>query len=260
MTLPRYKTLTIRTPEGISFPLVLASPLSRFLALAVDTACITLATTLVRAVIQIAGLLGPDLATGVAMVASFVVSLGYPIVLEWYWRGQTLGKRLFRLQVMDAQGLRLQFTQVVIRNLLRVVDALPVAYLVGGLAAFFSARGQRLGDLVANTIVIRHPRVAEPDIDRTLTGKYNSFRDYPHLAARLRQNVSPQEAGVALQALLRRDTLGPEARLELFADVRAYMHAIVPFPPEATDGLSDEHYVRNVVDLLYRGNLAAPPT
>jgi len=47
------------------------------------------------------------------------------------------------------------------------------------------------GDLAANTIVVRHPAAAEPDFEKILPGKFNSFREYPHLAARLRQNVTP---------------------------------------------------------------------
>ena len=48
-------------------------------------------------------------------------------------------------------------------------------------------------------------------------GKYNSFRDYPHLESRLRQRVKPVEAALALDAILRRDEISPEARVELFA-------------------------------------------
>ena len=86
---------------------------------------------------------------------------------------------------MDEQGLRLKFSQVVIRNLLRPVDGLPLAYLLGGLACLISKRAQRLGDLAAGTIVVRHPTIFQPDLDQLMAGKYNSFRDYPHLEARL---------------------------------------------------------------------------
>ena len=248
----RQKTLTIQTPEGIVFPLQLATPLSRFLALVVDQICIYFISSLLSGALGLAGLISWDLASAVMMLASAIVSIGYPILLEWRWRGQTIGKRMLRLQVMDEQGLRLQFSQIVIRNLLRVVDVLPAFYLAGGLASFLSSRGQRLGDMAANTIVVRHPAVAEPDFDQILPGKFNSFREHPHLAARLRQNLSPREAGIALQALMRRHSLEDGARVALFAELRARMETIVKFPPEITDGLSDEQYVRNVTDILFR--------
>jgi len=248
----RHKTLVIRTPEGIAFPLILASPVVRFLALAVDMACIYIVTGAVSSALAVTRLIDGDVAAAAFMLSSAVVALGYPMFLEWRWRGQTIGKKLLHLQVMDDQGLRLQLSQVVIRNLLRVVDAMPAFYGVGGAAAFFNGRGQRLGDLAANTIVVRHPAAAEPDFEKILPGKFNSFREYPHLAARLRQNVTPREAGLALEALLRRDQVEDTARPALFADIRAHFEPLVRFPVEATDGLSDEQYVRNVVDVLFR--------
>ena len=84
-----------------------------------------------------------------------------------------------------------------------------------------------------------------------MEGKYNSLREHPHLGARLRQRTSPAEAALALQAILRRDTLEPAARLEVFAEIAEHFRAKVPFPAEITTALADEQYVRNVVDVLY---------
>src|SRR5205823_2408687 len=198
------------------------------------------------------GLLGADFARAIIVLAYFVIQVGYGIVTEWFWRGQTLGKRLLRLRVMDAQGLRLQFSQIVIRNLLRFVDMLPAFYLVGGIACLASRRAQRLGDFAANTIVIRNPKIQEPDLDQLLAGKFNSLRDYPHLAARLNQRVSAGEARVGVQALIRRDELTAQARVELFGEIAAHLRSLVEFPPETTEGITDEQYVRNVVDILFR--------
>jgi hypothetical protein len=203
-------------------------------------------------VISLLSLLSFGVAQAAQIILFFVLSLGYRIVLEWSWRGQTIGKRVLRLRVVDAQGLRLHFSQIVIRNLLRFIDALPLCYLVGGIACVVSRRAQRLGDFAANTVVIRHPKLAEPDLDQLLSGKYNSFHPYPHLEARLRQRISATEAGLALQALLRRDELEPAARLEVFQDLAAHFRAKADFPAAATDGLTDEQYVRNVVDVLFR--------
>src|SRR5205807_103963 len=91
------------------------------------------------------GVLSRDWANSAAVVMYFVISVGYGIVLEWRWRGQTVGKRLFGLRVIDGQGLRLQFPQIALRNLLRLIDSLPIFYLVGGIAALVSRNGQRLG-------------------------------------------------------------------------------------------------------------------
>jgi hypothetical protein len=202
--------------------------------------------------ISLLGIISVDLASGITILAYFIIQIGYSIMLEWFWRGQTVGKRLLKLQVMDIQGLHLQFSQIVVRNLLRFVDSLPLFYLVGGIACLTNRRVQRLGDLAANTIVIRTVPVAVPNLDPLFADKFNSFRAYPHLTARLRQHASPQAADIALQALMRRHDFDPSARLEIFHQIASHFRTIVEFPQEVTDGISDEQYVRNVVDVLFR--------
>jgi uncharacterized RDD family membrane protein YckC len=245
-------TLTIRTPEGIEFSLLLAGPISRFLAWSVDLLAVLALNKLLNIIFAAAGVISQDVASAASILGYFAVSIGYGIVLEWFWRGQTLGKRLMRLRVTDVHGMQLQFSQVVVRNLLRFVDSLPALYLVGGAACLINRHGQRLGDFAANTIVVWNPPLDEPDLDQLLEGKYNSFRQYPHLEARLRHHLTPTEARIALQALMRRDEIDPGPRVQLFASLASYLKNLVEFPPEATDGISDEQYVRNVVDALFR--------
>jgi uncharacterized RDD family membrane protein YckC len=254
----RSATLQIRTPEGIVFSQVLAGPVARFLAWMVDLVCIMALVSIMGTVLGLVRLISGNLAGAAATLGYFLISIGYGIACEWNWRGQTVGKRLLRLRVVDAEGLRLQFHQIVTRNLLRFVDSLPLFYFVGGLVCWFSPKGQRLGDLAANTIVIRSPRLSQPDLDQLLAGKYNSLRQYPHLAARLRQQVSPAEAAIALQALLRRDQFEPAARIELFTDLADHFRAKTDFPLEATEGIADEQFLRNVVDVIYRTRAEMP--
>ena len=226
----KVNTVTIRTPEGIKFSLLLAGPVTRFIAWSVDLLAILAISKLLGVILGLLGILSRDLAMAASILGYFVVSIGYGIFLEWYWHGQTLGKRLMRLRVTDVNGLKLQFSQVVIRNLLRFVDSLPLLYLVGGAACLINRRAQRLGDFAANTIVVWNPRVDEPNLDQLLKGKFNSFRHYPHLEARLRQHVSPDEAQIALQALIRRDEFEPRARVALFESIVSYFKTIVSFP------------------------------
>lgn len=244
--------LIIKTPEGIAFSQLLAGPVTRFLAWFIDLLCIQVVMTTLSIALSLLQVISFEFAVAFYVISWFVISIGYGIFFEWTWRGQTIGKRLFRLRVVDAEGMRLQFNQIVVRNLLRFVDSLPMFYFVGGLTCWFNRKCQRLGDLAANTIVIRNPRIAEPDLDQLLAGKFNSLRQFPHLVARLRQNVSPREADIVLQSLLRRDKFEPAARVELFADLAAHFRSKVEFPSEAVDGVADEQYLRNLVDVLYR--------
>jgi uncharacterized RDD family membrane protein YckC len=244
--------LFVRTPEGIVFSQLLAGPVTRFFAWFIDQLCISAAMFLLGTLFSLLELVNWNLSFALYVIAYFLLNIGYAIFFEWNWRGQSVGKKLLRLRVMDVEGMRLQFNQIVVRNLLRFVDSLPLFYFVGGLTCWLNSKCQRLGDIAANTVVVRSPRIAEPDLDQLLAGKYNSLRQYPHLAARLRQRASPAEADVALQALLRRDGFEPAARVKLFADLASHFRTKVEFPAEATDGIADEQYLRNVVDVLYR--------
>jgi uncharacterized RDD family membrane protein YckC len=257
MRLARTNTLLIRTPEGILFSQLLAGPMSRFLACAIDIGCIMGASMILSTLMALLSLVSVDIARAMTILLYFAVSIGYGIALEWLWRGQTVGKRVLRLRVVDAQGLKVQFSQIVIRNLLRFVDMMPVFYLVGGIACLVSRKSQRLGDFAANTVVVRNPKVSEPDVDQLLAGKFNSLRQYAHLEARLRQRVTPAEAAIAMHAIMRRDELEPVARVELFHDLAAHFRTKADFPVEATEGITDEQYVRNVLDIVYRTRTGA---
>lgn len=248
----RAQTLTVRTPEGVVFATRLAGPVTRFLAWGVDVLCILILSNVIGLIATLIGFVSPDLAQAISIILMFVITLTYSILLEWLWRGQTVGKRLLRLRVVDLEGMRLQPSQVVVRNLLRAVDFLPAFYVVGGLTCLLNRHAQRLGDIAANTVVIRLPRLDTPDVEQLLAGKFNSLRQHPHLEARLRQRVTPAEADLALRALLRRDDFEPAARVRLFSELAAHFRELVSFPPDASEGLTDEQYVRNVVDSLFR--------
>ena len=126
--------MVIRTPEGVEFGLILAGPVSRFLAWLVDSACLAFAAFVLSALVSALMPFQSDLMAGLFAVTLYALFTGYRIAAEWFLRGQTIGKRLLRLRVIDAQGLRLGFSQIVVRNLLRFVDALPLLYFVGGAA------------------------------------------------------------------------------------------------------------------------------
>ncbi len=242
----------ITTPEGVSFPLLLAGPGARFLAWLVDTMCVAASFMLLFSLLAALRVLAAEVHAVLVFLSLFALPVGFNLAFEWLWRGQTPGKRLLGLRVMDAQGLRLQFNQVLLRNLMRVVDMMPATYLVGGVACQLSPRGQRLGDLVANTVVVRTVRGGLRELPPPEDGKYNSFRDHPAVEARLRRACTPREAALAVEALLRRDALDPDARVAVFAAFAAHFKAKAAFPEGVLAGITDEQYVRNVVDSLHR--------
>lgn len=248
----RVSTLKIATPEGVAFALPLAGPVTRSIAIFIDIAVLMAAFNAIKPLLVALAIIGGDAGAGVSMIVQFLFMQGGIMAQEFLWRGQTVGKKVLGLRVMDERGLKLRPSQVFIRNLLRFVDMLPGFYALGGAVSLFSSRSQRLGDLAAGTVVVRSVKSSPPDVESLLAGKYNSLRAHPHLEARLRQKITPAEAQLALHALVRREELEPEARVRLYEGLANLLRAKVKFPDEAVFGLSDEQYVRNVVETIFR--------
>jgi uncharacterized RDD family membrane protein YckC len=251
MSSRRESTLTIETPEGVIFSFELATPVTRALAWAVDMLAIGGINYFLGKLLDSVARFNRDWFTAVEIVLYFAISIGYGIVLEWRWRGQTIGKRLLGLRVTDAQGLRLQFPQVVLRNVFRVVDMLPLTYLVGGPVALLTRYCQRLGDLAANTVVVHERRSEEPDLEQIAPAKYNTLLGWPHLAARLRAGADPEAVGIAVQAVAHRGGYEPAARVALFRDLADYFRDLARYPEPAIEGLTDEQFVRSVLRVIY---------
>jgi uncharacterized RDD family membrane protein YckC len=149
--------LTITTPEGVELSLTLAGVGSRFISATVDAA--------IEGLLLIAGALvvffsnglggGGNVAWAIYAVFSFAVFWGYDVAFEVLASGRTPGKRWNGIRVVRAGGQPIGFLASATRNLLRVIDWLPSFYLVGILSVLFSSKNQRLGDIVAGTVVMR---------------------------------------------------------------------------------------------------------
>lgn len=156
--------LDIGTPENVVFGYEVAGIGSRFLAALVDTLLIAglllvanfVLIFLASATGQLEGT-GSQVAGWLAAVLgliSFLILWGYYIFFELLWNGQSPGKRLIGLRVIGSNGSPLGLLGSIVRNLIRVVDFLPLYYGVGVIAMFVSHRAQRLGDLAAGTLVV----------------------------------------------------------------------------------------------------------
>ena len=87
----RSEQLRIRTPEGVTFGLPLAGPVSRALAWGVDAMAVIAATALLAKFLALFSLINEDFGIAIMLLSFFALSIGYRICLEWFWRGQTLG-------------------------------------------------------------------------------------------------------------------------------------------------------------------------
>ncbi|MDT8390526.1 MAG: RDD family protein [Lentisphaeria bacterium] len=246
--------LELTTGEGITFSYRLASPVTRALAAIIDFLVVAAGVSLLSALVIPFLALAPGVGTALYMLAAFFLSVTYPMVFEYTWRGQTIGKRLLRLRVIDQRGFRLLPSQVVIRNLLRPVDQLPVFYVTGGLCCLFSRYAQRLGDIAGATVVIIENPVKRPTMENILAGKFNSLRQDPLTMAKIRQTITMTEADLGLQALLRRDDVEPDARARLFAELASHFRERLNIPENPLEPVPDEQFIRNVLDVLFNVN------
>jgi uncharacterized RDD family membrane protein YckC len=158
------ETLQIDTPENVVFGYQIAGIGSRFLACAIDTLLISALLLFVNfALAALLRVITPLVAFGRAPawlialfgLVSFAILWGYYIFFETLWNGQTPGKRRNGLRVIRRSGTPITAGEAVIRNLVRIIDFLPVFYGVGIVAMFIDGQSRRLGDLAAGTLVVR---------------------------------------------------------------------------------------------------------
>jgi uncharacterized RDD family membrane protein YckC len=143
-------TRRVATPEGIELTLRLAGPVPRALAWTVD---FMLRAAVVLLVMMIASRFGRA-GTGVVLIAAFFVEWLLPAWFEARWGGQTPGKRVFGIAVLNDDGTPLRWPAALTRNLLRAADFLPLFYGVGLIAMLANRDFKRLGDLAAGTVVV----------------------------------------------------------------------------------------------------------
>jgi uncharacterized RDD family membrane protein YckC len=162
------------------------------------------------------------LALAVVVVIVFLINFFYEVLFETLASGRTPGKRATGLRVVALDGRPVTFVRSSIRNLLRVIDALPFAYVIGMVAILVSARNQRLGDLAAGTLVVREVRRSGP-VTRAAPGSAPAWDV---------TSVTAEEAAAVGRFLERRDAFEPAARARLAAQLAAGLRPKVAGAPE----------------------------
>jgi uncharacterized RDD family membrane protein YckC len=146
----------IDTPENLTLEAETAGIGSRCIAAIIDyliilVIIIVLYFFLVNTILTVDQ---PQWVISVLVLAVFILYAFYHLIFEILWNGQTPGKRIFGLRVVQTTGMPLTVSGAVVRNFVRMFDFLPGFYGVGLLTAFFNHHNQRCGDLAARTIVI----------------------------------------------------------------------------------------------------------
>ncbi len=215
------------TPEAVVLDLPTAGVATRAFARLIDLVVQLFAGGLLALVIfWLARGVSPFLALLVVMVFTLFI---FPIGLEVLWRGRSVGKAIFRLWVICADGSPVQGRQSVVRGLLALIEIYLTAGFVAILSAMFSPAGQRLGDMAASTVVVRHGKsrnAGNPVVFYPPAG-YG-----PYVAALDVSTMSAEEFSLVREFLLRVGQLSAAARgaeaLALAEGLRVQIHHELP--------------------------------
>ena len=234
----------VETPENVTLTFQLAGPGSRIGAYIVD--CV------IRFVVAYAGayaagammpVLGQSLPIGFMLLGVFLLEWCYCGFFEGLWQGRTPGKRMFRLRVIKDAGYPISFYDAMLRNLLRVADIFPGTYGVGLVCMGATKRMQRIGDLVAGTIVIRDD---QHRFERDTTA-FSQLEPIPATECDGQYKVSERTLDVIEQLLWRRSTL-PRRRVEEIAAILAEPVAQqLGYPLKKEPGDRNIYFLRRVL-------------
>jgi uncharacterized RDD family membrane protein YckC len=238
----------ISTPENVDLHLELAGIGNRVYAYVVDSLLSVALMLLVGlACFFIAAVMGPALKNsslgawvmfsifGLTILAEFAIYFGYFIYFEGTWQGQSPGKRLAQIRVIEQNGQPVGWPAVFIRNLVRVVDVGMA--VIGVLVMVIDRHERRLGDFAAGTLVIRERLSAKPGgIDLSMVPSTKMLD-----AGRL----SPREYDLLCSFLERRDQLAPSQRPLLARNLESYFRQKLQEPSagESSEFFLEQLYV-----------------
>ncbi len=199
--------LIIETPERVPLHFALASIGNRFLACAIDHALQVLALILmVIAFTLVSNYSGfgeklttaPKWVLAALVVIVFLILSGYFAFFEWIWNGQTPGKRWMKLRVIREDGRPVTFWEAAVRNLLRTFDMMPAPfYSIGLISVFVSSSDQRVGDMIAGTVVVREREAEAPAFTQVFESSVSDVA--------LRRSFKPVEFSGELNRLTERE-------------------------------------------------------
>lgn len=243
--MPLYR---ITTPEQVVFHYPVAGLITRGMAWLVDQ--------LIIWVLFVVGVLVFMWLGAVGFVAILLLKFGLDFAyFAWFEaqrQGQTPGKRRLRIRVMGAQGGRVSVVDAMLRTFLRAIDSLgmiPLGAVVGAGVAFIDPYHRRLGDLAADTLVIRNKTLTAPRPLLRQRQRFNSIAEDAGARARVIARATRAERDLLNDLMHRRDGLHPEAREALFTRAAGYFRKRYELPTHL-EQLSDEQVVLGLALLL----------
>ncbi|MDG1572572.1 RDD family protein [Robiginitalea sp. M366] len=159
--------LQITTTQNVNLEYTLAGVGERILAFLVDGGILLLYALLVSQIADTIGVVFDDGWTGIGLASLMMLpAFCYSLVLQSIFNGQTVGKMILKIRVVRRDGAPVQFSNYLVRWMLRLVDIWLFFGSIGLLSMLFSEAYQRIGDAAAGTVVVNNKRKTR--IDHTI--------------------------------------------------------------------------------------------
>lgn len=165
--------IAVQGMTGVDLSLQIAGPGSRSYAFIIDwhirlvmaVAWVVISLLLVNGSLRIAPDAGPWTVLLVTIPPA-VIYLFYHLIVELLMRGQTPGKRMAGVRIVSREGGPPGVGAILIRNAFRLIDSLPLLYVVGLVCTFVTAQRVRIGDMAAGTVLVVNDTDANKALDR----------------------------------------------------------------------------------------------
>jgi uncharacterized RDD family membrane protein YckC len=188
----------------------------------------------------------------VYLFAVFAIIFVYPAAMETLWRGRTLGKAALGLRVVTREGAPIRFRHAAIRSALFVVDGLLLGPSVGVLALLISRDNQRVGDIVAGTLVVRERSGARPPMPAAFAVPPGCE---PYVDSLDTSGLRSEDYEVVRALLLRAHSFAPAIRYDLARQVGTHVATRLRHTPP--EWAHPELYL-SCVAAAYQRRYAAP--
>lgn len=127
-----------------------ASLFERAIAIIIDTIIVGVVMG-----VLLYGAVGASGSSSISFVITLLALLYYILLEGPMGGGQTLGKRIMSIKVTTEGGGVPSYVQALIRTILRIIDAMPSFYILGAILVWATGKNQRLGDMLAKTVVVK---------------------------------------------------------------------------------------------------------
>ena len=231
-----FNQITIQTPESVELEFTLAGIGNRLFALLIDyilwflilVGVLLLASFISQPLVDLAIFLGGNAETvelwlgAIGLLVLFVLYIGYFVIFETLWQGQTPGKRIAKIRVIRDNGQPAGLFQATLRSLLRPIDDI---LFIGFFLIVLTPKEKRLGDWMAGSLIVQEER---PAVSKRMKLSTNAYALATELLTQANLALlQPDDFAVIREYLQRRAVMAPKARAKLSLDLARQAKALI---------------------------------